>query len=580
MPSKKFIEQMCASAINVDTGKLTEYRQLLQSSQGHLWVRGGCEEWARLAQGLPTEGIPIEAGTNTIRFISYNEVPPDRKATYAKIVVADKPNKANPVRVRITVGGDQIHYPDAVSTQPADMAAVKIVINSTVSTENAMYMGIDITDFYLNTPMERKEYMRVPITIIPQAIIDYYNLTKLVNNGFVYIEIMKGMYGLPQAGILAKNELVAHLAEHGYIECTHTPGLFTHETRPICFTLVVDDFGIKYVGREHAEHLIKTLQLKYPITIDWTGKKYLGLTLEWDYVNRTVDILMPSYIPDALQRFDHVAPKKPQHSPHAWTQPNYGAKQQMTASPDNSTPLAPKEVTKLQQIIGTLLYYARAVDSTMLVALGTLASAQTKATTNTMKAANQLLDYAATHPNAKIRFKKSDMILHVHSDASYLSETEARSRAGGISFLGDDSSQPHINGAIHVHSSILKNVVSSAAEAEIGALFHNAQDACTLRQTLIDLGHPQPATPIQTDNACANGIMNDTVKQKRSKAIDMRYYWLKDRVKQEMFRVHWEPGTENKADYFTKHHPPAHHKQMRPTYLHEEFPTSHEEFPE
>jgi hypothetical protein len=261
----------------------------------------------------------------------------------------------------------------------------------------------------------------------------------------------------------------------------------------------------------------------------------------------------------------------------------------MTAPPDDGTPLTPKEVTKLQQIIGTLLYYARAVDSTMLVALGTLASAQTKATTNTMKAANQLLDYAATNPNAKIRFRKSDMILHVHSDASYLSETEARSRAGGISFLGNDSNHPHINGAIHVHSSILKNVVSSAAEAEIGALFHNAQDACTLRQTLIDLGHPQPATSIQTDNACANGIMNDTVKQKRSKAIDMRYYWLKDRVKQEMFRVHWEPGTENKADYFTKHHPTAHHKQMRPIYLHEdfpaiqeelEFPASLEEFPE
>ena len=113
----------------------------------------------------------------------------------------------------------------------------------------------------------------------------------------------------------------------------------------------------------------------------------------------------------------------------------------------------------------------------------------------------------------------------------------------------------------------MKNVVSSAAEAEVGALFHNAQDACTLRQTLLDLGHQQPPTAIQTDNACADGIMNQTVKQKRSKAIDMRYYWLRDRVEQLQFRILWQPGTTNKADYFTKHHSPAHHIEMRDTYF-------------
>ena len=106
----------------------------------------------------------------------------------------------------------------------------------------------------------------------------------------------------------------------------------------------------------------------------------------------------------------------------------------MTTPPDDSVPLTPAQTTTLQQIIGVLLYYARAVDSSLLVALGSLAAAQTKATTNTMKAAEQLLDYVATHSDAKIRFHHSDMILHLHSDASYLSETEARSRAGGISF--------------------------------------------------------------------------------------------------------------------------------------------------
>jgi hypothetical protein len=110
-------------------------------------------------------------------------------------------------------------------------------------------------------------------------------------------------------------------------------------------------------------------------------------------------------------------------------------------------------------------------------------------------------------------------------------------------------------------------VLSSAAEAEMGALFYNAKEAAWLRTTLEDMGHPQPATPIQTDNACAAGIANGTVKQRRSKAIDMRFYWIRDRVAQGQFVVHWRRGTDNLADYFTKHHSPAHHRLMRSRYI-------------
>ena len=107
-------------------------------------------------------------------------------------------------------------------------------------------------------------------------------------------------------------------------------------------------------------------------------------------------------------------------------------------------------------------------------------------------------------------------------------------------------------------------VLSSATEAELGALFYNAKDAAWLCTTLANLaGHPQPPTPIQTDNACATGILNDTVKQRRSKAIDMHFYWLRDRVRQGQFLVQWRHSAENLADYFTKHHSPAHHRVMR-----------------
>ena len=248
----------------------------------------------------------------------------------------------------------------------------------------------------------------------------------------------------------------------------------------------------------------------------------------------------------------------------------------MTSAPDDSPPLEPPEIKRLQTLIGTFLYYARAIDNTMHVALGSLGSAQTKGTKATAKAATKLLNYAATHPDAVIRFTASDMILHIHSDASYLSEPKARSRAGGFFYLSDNidmtkpnAPKPKLNGGIHILSSILGNVMASATEAEVGALFHNAQDACMIRNTLEFLGHKQPATPIQTDNACAEGIANDTVKQKRSKAIDMRFYWIRDRVKQGQFIVYWRKGEDNLADYFTKHHPTSHHRRMRPIYLHE-----------
>jgi hypothetical protein len=170
------------------------------------------------------------------------------------------------------------------------------------------------------------------------------------------------------------------------------------------------------------------------------------------------------------------------------------------------------------------------------------------------------------------------MILHAHSDASYLSEPKARSRAGGIFFLSDKPKNPDkppaatekpptFNGPLHIHSTIMPVVLSSATEAETGALFYNTKEAVSLRTTLEEIGHPQPPTPIQCDNACATGICNDTVKQRRSKAIDMRFYWVRDRIRQGQFHIYWRPGKDNLADYFTKHHSPAHHQLMRPKFL-------------
>ena len=208
----------------------------------------------------------------------------------------------------------------------------------------------------------------------------------------------------------------------------------------------------------------------------------------------------------------------------------------------------------------------------MLVALGTLGAAQTQGTDQTMDAAIHLLNYAATHPDATVRMHKSDMTLYVHSDASYLSEPQSRSRVGGYFYLGgrdEPADNPKPNGSIHIESKIMRNIMASAAEAETGALFHNGQEAAHIRQILKELGHNQPGpTRITTDNSAADGFANDRTKIKRSKAMDMRFYWVQDRVRQGEIAVHWQQGTDNLADYFTKHHPPSHHIHMRPVYLH------------
>jgi hypothetical protein len=153
-----------------------------------------------------------------------------------------------------------------------------------------------------------------------------YKLESLVHNGFVMVELRKGIYGLPQAGLLANLQLKKHLADNDYHPVTHTAGLYKHKTRPVTFSLCVDDFGVQYVGKEHAQHLEQVSRQKYRITSDWTGSLYVGLTLQWNYKASTVDLSMPGYVAKALERFQHPTPTRPQHSPHDWQAPQYGTK--------------------------------------------------------------------------------------------------------------------------------------------------------------------------------------------------------------------------------------------------------------
>ena len=169
--------------------------------------------------------------------------------------------------------------------------------------------------------------MKLKLSDIPSEIKREYKIHELASSDeYVYCEIRKGMYGLPQAGIIAQELLAKRLAKYGYNQSNIVPGLWTHSTKPICFTLCVDDFAIKFTNMADAKHLIEALEKDYTITIDWDANKYIGLTIKWDYENEKVHMHMPGYIEKTLKRFNHEKPSKKQNSPHPHKLVRYGVK--------------------------------------------------------------------------------------------------------------------------------------------------------------------------------------------------------------------------------------------------------------
>jgi hypothetical protein len=187
------------AVIHPVSGKEMEYSALMKDLHIQpLWSRGFGNECGRLFQGI--RDIP---GTDTCFFIELKSIPKDRKITYGKIVSDYKPHKKERERVRLTVGGDRLDYSGDVATSTSDITTFKILINSTLSTEEAAMIMMDIKNYYIGTPLPRFEYMKMLLSRFTEEIIQKYNLNALAVDGLVCIEIRKGMYGLKQAGLLA-----------------------------------------------------------------------------------------------------------------------------------------------------------------------------------------------------------------------------------------------------------------------------------------------------------------------------------------------------------------------------------------
>jgi hypothetical protein len=195
------------------------------------------------------------------------------------------------------------------------------------------------------------------------------------DNDSIHFQVNKGMYGLPQAGLLAQQRLVDHLAKHGYTQSDIVPCLFRHSDNGVSFVLVVDDFGIIHETIAGRDHLLKTLRLLYTITVDENGKHYLGMTIRHDKVANTISLSMPGSIPKVLARFKNWLGSSTAASPGVYKAPAYGVKIQQPVQ-DDTLPLSAADKTTLQEVVGSILYYARAVDPTMLTICNTISSEQ------------------------------------------------------------------------------------------------------------------------------------------------------------------------------------------------------------
>jgi hypothetical protein len=408
------------------TGKMLEYRHLMNHPDPEIrkvWQRSSANEFDRTMQVVKKnrkEGDEIK-GTDTMHLIKKCNIPKGKKITYARFVSEIRLQKAEIHRTRLTAGGNLLDYEGKTSTETAGMETIKIRINSTISRakKGARYLCIDIGNMYLNTKLLSPEYMRIHIDLIPEEIREEHNTDEFMDeNGYVYMEVTGAIYRLSQSGYLANQDLIKNLAKHGYHPVKRAPGLWKHETRKTTFTLVVDDFGVQYFSKEDADHLINAIKESYPVKVDWTGLKYVGIDLKWDYDKEEVILSMKGYVQKALKEYQHTPPTKPFDAPTKFHKPEFGQKVQYERE-DKSQPLTAKQIKTIHEVCGKFLYTSRAIDNTMQHALNELCIAATKGTQETQEALEYFLNYCATHPEAEIIYRASDMILSVDSDAAY-----------------------------------------------------------------------------------------------------------------------------------------------------------------
>ena len=228
----KLLQSLVMPVLDENSGQSLQYRHLRKHPKfAPIWNTSYANELGRLCQfiGKGSKGPRQQhtEGTNTFRLIKFAEIPQDRRyeMCHSMVVCEVKPHKEDPKRTGITVTGSQICHPRDVGTPTGSLDLIKLIINSVFSRHNARFVSFDLKNFYLQTPMDQSEYVCIKFSDIPQEFIEEYDLSKAARNGWIYFEILRGCYGLPQSGRLANELLCTRLEKADYYEAATTPGL-------------------------------------------------------------------------------------------------------------------------------------------------------------------------------------------------------------------------------------------------------------------------------------------------------------------------------------------------------------------
>ncbi len=220
------------------------------------WQTTFGKDFRGVAQG---ENKTEQKGTNAMFVMTHDKIrhvlQQGKKMTYGNPVIDYRPKKENPHQIRITTGGSLVQYNSSLAVNTVDLDTAKLHWNSVIRTKGVRYMCMDIF-FYLTACLDYFKYMCMPLQLFPIWIQEQYNMMKLAYNRYVHLEMQQAVWGLPQASILANKRLRQKLTPFGYYKHVNTPGLWYHESQPISFTLVVDNFGVKYETKNDVNHLI------------------------------------------------------------------------------------------------------------------------------------------------------------------------------------------------------------------------------------------------------------------------------------------------------------------------------------
>ena len=383
-----------------------------------LWLKADEEEWHRLLE-------------NTLIPIKRNTIPPNESITYynkqikEKLVTIDNKDYID-ARVRGTLGGDRSNYEGITSTHTAEYPFIKTLFSAVLHDvkyvdPNTRFVNIDMTDFYLKSPMEEPAYIAVPFKDIPESIINQYNLKQTATNDKAYFKVMMTMYGHPVSGYLSNKHLFKTIEPEGYYEDAKVPCMLKHKTRPTIGVIVVDDIGLKVRSKDDVTHLVNAIEKVWKVKIKWQGNRYVGMDLNWDYnpEDPTLEISCDQIIPDALKRFYPNEILKGADTPgieiKGWT---LGTNNKVTTV-EEDIPVAMPEKTKfVQQFTGTLSHASRIVRHNLLPAVNDIASTQSAPNSKTMKQVDRLSNYIARFPKASVIFKATDMITKAMYDSA------------------------------------------------------------------------------------------------------------------------------------------------------------------